>query len=470
MSVKKFLRRRSKHLDLIRICSCILFSLLLMVACGGSGGGGGGDGDPTDPPVTPVDATWQQSDILATATTDGASVRPVAKPDGDDLLYLAYFDLSGDTGSDPAIQFTTIQLSEGRAVNLEPETNIVTIDNSGTLGLALDANASPVMTYRGGTNRVTFCQGDQNDVMASIPNADGWNEYLAAMGFNPRNPAPQLQDGMVGDISDIAIDQNNNAHIIYTFLYEGCETINHKYLDLRYVRVDAQAPDEAPEGGSPTEETVQGNDYPEFNVVEGHNSVGHFAKIVLDADDRPLVFYDELALNIDNIINHDQGLHLASKDTLADDWVVEWVEQDVEVKAISAAVSSDGTIGVAYAVFLEEGNLDRHELRYAHRDMDGVWHPVVVDSSASVGTHCSLAFTNSGEPCIAYYTIKSHTGTTIQYRLRFASHSASGWAHENVELSGNVGNFNNLWFDSNDAPHVVTYNDSTNEILHLVKQ
>jgi hypothetical protein len=150
--------------------------------------------------------------------------------------------------------------------------------------------------------------------------------------------------------------------------------------------------------------------------------------------------------------------------------VVEWVEQDVEVKAISAAVSSDGTIGVAYAVYLEEDDLNRHELRYAHRDINGVWHPVVVDSSASVGTHCSLAFTNSGEPCIAYYTIKSHTGTTLQYRLRFASHGASGWAHENVELSGNVGNFNNLWFDSKDAPHIVTYDDSTNEILHLVKQ
>ena len=136
--------------------------------------------------------------------------------------------------------------------------------------------------------------------------------------------------------------------------------------------------------------------------------------------------------------------------------------------ALSASVSAqDGTIGVAYAVDTEEDDLAYKMLKYAVRTGSGEWDIVVVDESASVGTYCSLTYNADGDPLIAYYAIQSHTGRRLE-NLKLARRTDTGWELETVAEAGNVGRDNTLWVDSTGAPHIVTYNDTTNEILHYV--
>jgi hypothetical protein len=466
MSAKKSLRKHNKFLGLL--WCCILTGLVLGACGGGSSGGGsnGGDGG-TNPPTT-TEPTWQPADILSTVNSSGTSARVVAMPEGADLLHLAHFDKIDDENSTVEFHYLKIQLGETGPELLEEDTTHASIDNDRTLEMALDVSMTPLITYRGGSG-LNFCTQQQSDLMISMPSTNGWDEYTAAMGYNPRSPAEILQDGMVGDLSAIAVDSQNRAHIIYTFLYEGCDSINHKFHDLRYVRIDASAPG----GELVEEEIIQENDYPSFNEVgsDGHNSVGHHGDIVLDADEHPLVFYGEIMSDHNSVVNHDYGLRVAAKDGTTDEWAYEWVEKDVDVKAISAAVAQDGTVGVAYAILLEDEDeiYSRYLLKYAERDTQGDWNLNLADETASVGTHCALAFSTDNEPLIAYYAIKSHSQSDLN-ELRFAWRSSGSWQQETVASAGDIGRYNNLWVDANGYPNIVTYKSSSKEIRHYVKR
>jgi hypothetical protein len=469
MSARKSLRSRSKYLDALLIGCIGCIGCLLLLGCGGGSSGGGGNGEEDPSPTT--EAEWYKSTI-STVDYDIVSVHLVAQPEGDDTIHLAYYANSGDETYYGGIQYAKAMLSGNEATVVDSYTNVKMIDNSAALDLALDNQGQPLILYRGGSGR-TFCQGEQASVSVTKPGSTGWEEYDAAIGYVERNPAPVLQDGKSGTESTIVIDSSGNAHILFTFRYEGCETINHNYPDLRYVQVDSRNPVSEPED----EETVHGNIFPSFNVVEENNKVGFFCDVVLDNQERPLAFYSEE--DNEGIVATSNGLHMAWREGTPPEWRYEWVEEleDYEtVKAISAAVSPlDGTIGVAYAVETEEDELSYIMLKYAYRDTDGSWHPVVVDQTASVGTYCSLAFSPEGDPVIAYHAIQSHSGYDL-YDLKLAWGKTSGWELETVAQAGVVGTNNTLWIDADGAPNIVTLkvnsidNEMTNEILYYVKR
>jgi hypothetical protein len=446
---------------------CISASLLSVACGGGSSGGSGPESSPnTDPPVT--EATWQQAQVLTTISSSGTSIRVVSKAEEDNLVHMAYYDNVDDDAQTAELFYAKIQLNEDDIDLIEQSTQLNVLDNSNTLEMAFDTSNTPVLTYRGG-EELSLCSKKQSDIMMLMPGNGGWDEYMAAMGYNPRNPAEPLQDGMVGDVSAIAIDSQNRAHIIYTFLYEGCDSYNHAYPDLRYVRIDASNPD----GTQVEEETVHGNDYPSFNVVgsDGHNSAGHYGEIVLDSEDRPLVFYAEKESEHNSVVQYNRGLRFATRDEGSGEWTLEWIEPDVDVAAISAAVAADGTVGVAFALILnnEDERYKRHVLKYAQLNVDGNWVVEIVDNTASVGTHCSLAFSADNEPLIAYYAIKSHTQYDLN-DLRFAWRDNDTWEQEPVAQAGDVGWYNNLWVDSEGYPHIITHKRSPKEIRHYVKR
>ncbi len=95
---------------------------------------------------------------------------------------------------------------------------------------------------------------------------------------------------------------------------------------------------------------------------------------------------------------------------------------------------------------------------------NNTWTVETVDDSVSCGSYCSLAFNSQGQPAIAYYEIRSHTGYTLQ-NLKFARYIGDTWQTERVAQSGDIGKFNNLWFDGNDRAHIGTYSASQDEIL-----
>jgi hypothetical protein len=430
----------------------ILGGLANFISCGG--GGGGDSGSSTSVPNVTVENTWQKTSIR-NVNTSGlliANLKVIA--DSSDRLHVVHYGYSGDDNQPYAIEYSVWDLSFRQLEPLTESLVVATVDNSLTLDLALSNDGAPVLAYQGGEFRE--CGAEQSDVMISLSENGSWNEYLAAMGFVHRNPV--LTDGLAGADADVVIDSRGDVHVCYQFSYEGCDAMNHNYPDLRYVkRGGGQLDDES----SITEETIEGSLFPAFDYGI-QNSVGYHCQLVLDVAENPVAFY---AVKADQTNFGDQtaGLRVARR-TGEDTWQLDWVDEDCEVVALSAArFSGDDLLAVAYAVKENNGVNTVYYLRYAVFQ-NNAWTVATVDDKVSCGSFCSLAFDSQGQPAIAYYEIRSHTGYALQ-NLKFARLSDATWQTERVAQSGDIGKFNNLWFDGNDRAHIGTYSASQNEIV-----
>jgi len=118
---------------------------------------------------------------------------------------------------------------------------------------------------------------------------------------------------------------------------------------------------------------------------------------------------------------------------------------------------------VAYAEKENNGIHTVYYLKFAQFKNDS-WQVATVDDSVSCGSYCSLAFNSAGQPAIAYYEIRSHTGRALQ-NLKFAQMTGGTWQTEQVAQSGDIGKYNNLWFDGNDRAHITTYSASQDAII-----
>jgi hypothetical protein len=281
---------------------------------------------------------------------------------------------------------------------------------------------------------------------------------LGAIGFVHRNPV--LTDGLAGADADVVVDSRGDLHLCYQFSYEGCDAMNHNYPDLRYVkRTRGQLDNES----SISEETIEGSLFPAFDYGI-QNSVGYHCQLLLDAAENPLAFY-AVAADQTNFGDQTAGLRMARR-TGDGSWQLDWVEEDCEVVALSAArFEADDTLAVAYAVKENNGVNTVYYLKYAQFANES-WQVEMVDDSVSCGSYCSLAFNSDGQPAIAYYEIRSHTGRTLQ-NLKYAQRIEDSWQTEGVAQSGDIGKYNNLWFDGNDRAHIATYSASQDEIILL---
>jgi hypothetical protein len=430
------------------IAFAILLCLVNLNGC--SGGGGGSSDSPTDPDRSSTDDPWQQTSIRSLQSSGllTANVKVIA--DAGDRMHIAHYVNSGD---DFAVEYGVWDLSFRALETLAAPQVVAIIDNSAALDLALDTDGTPVVVYQGGEFRE--CGSEQSDVMVSLAQNGSWSEYLGALGFVHRNPV--LTDGLAGADADVVVDSNGDIHICYQFSYEGCDAMNHNYPDLRYVkRSRGQLGDEA----SISEETIEGSLFPAFDYGI-QNSVGYYCQLVLDAAETPVAFY---AVQADQTNFGDQTAGLRAARRSGDGtWQLEWVEEDCEVVALSAARSElDDTLAVAYAVKENNGVSTVYYLKFA-QFKDDSWQVATVDDSASCGSYCSLAFNSAGQPAIAYYEIRSHTGRALQ-NLKFAQMSGGAWQTIPVAQSGDIGKYNNLWFDGNDRAHIASYSASQDEI------
>jgi hypothetical protein len=292
--------------------------------------------------------------------------------------------------------------------------------------------------------------------MISLAENGSWNEYLGAMGFVHRNPV--LTDGLAGADTDVVVDSHGDVHLCYQFSYEGCDAMNHNYPDLRYVKRERGLLNDE---SSINEETIEGSLFPAFDYGI-QNSVGYHCQLLLDASEKPVAFY-AVAADQTNFGDQTQGLRAARR-TGDGTWQLEWVEENCEVVALSAARSEvEDTLAVAYAVKENNGVNTVYYLKFA-QFKNGYWQVETVDDSVSCGSYCSLAFNSSGQPAIAYYEIRSHTGRALQ-NLKFAQMAGNAWQTEQVALSGDIGKYNNLWFDGNDRARITTYSASQDKII-----
>ncbi len=427
----------------------ILFGLVNLNSCNE----GGSDSSSSDA-VVPEESAWQRTSIRSVNATGLLIANLKVIADSSDRLHVVHYGDSGDDAYPYAIEHSVWDLSFRQLEPLSENLVVTTLDNSLTLDLALDSDGIPVLVYQGGEFRE--CGAEQSDVMISLAENGSWNEYLAAIGFVHRNPV--LTDGLAGADANVVIDSRGDMHVCYQFSYEGCDAMNHNYPDLRYVkRGRALLNNES----SITEETIEGSLFPAFDYGI-QNSVGYHCQLVLDTAENPVAFY---AVKADQTNFGDQtsGLRVARRSGDGT-WQPDWVDEDCEVVALSAArFAGDDTLAVAYAVKANNGFNTVYYLKYASFQ-NNTWTVETVDDSVSCGSYCSLAFDSQGQPAIAYYEIRSHTGYTLQ-NLKFARYIGDTWQTEQVAQSGDIGKFNNLWFDGNDRAHIGTYSASQDEIV-----
>lgn len=410
-----------------------LAPLLAILLFGGCGGGGGGA------PAAPQDsgpAPWKRVAVKTLAVNGLTTPSLRAVVDATGRAHLSFFEASGDPDRPYRIEYLSWDVADASGPAPSAGEEVARVDSCGDLSLALTGGAAPLVLYQGGAERA--CNNNQSDAMLAVRAAAGWEEHTAATGFVRRNPT--LPDGLAGSDLALAADAAGHLHAVYQVRYEGCDAMNFRYPELRYVRMDEAHPEGA------VEETVEGNDYGGTN--QQVSAGGHVA-MALSGAGEPIVFYAA------RLSDGQQGLRVARR--TGDTWVREWVEVGCEIGGVSAAAApGDGEVAAAYQVtrYLDGRDSD-HLLRLATRGASG-WVPVTVDDRTRCGDDPSLAFDPQGRPAVAYRDVETYGGSPLR-NLKLARFEGSAWSSEVVSTEGDVGLYNRLFIDPQGRFTVFTY-------------
>jgi len=422
--------------NLFNVLLTLSMAAFLFSACGGSSGGGNNaDGDSEENQTY----EWTQSVIGSSLDSGGLlSPRVSAARGSDGKIHVAYFNDSDTNVTDYEINYIVTDMNTlGGSAEA-----VISVDNTSSLSLSLRPDNSPVVAYQGG--EVRECNFEKrSDAMFSVRQSGSWNEYTGAIGVVDRNPT--LPDGLAGKELSVVVDSAGYIHIAYQFFYEGCDDQNFTYPDIMYVKKDPAAL-----AAQVTEEVVEGNTYGDTNI---QNSTGTHAVITLDSQGDPAIFYYA------TLSDKTTGLRVARKKN--NTWESEWIETACEIGDISAATAGDGSLAVAYYVKSCTNKNDTHLLRYA-KEQSLSWSVQTVDDTVKAGNYCSLAFSTSGVPAIAYYALESYSGRSLK-DLYFAQLNGDSWDREVVASTGDIGLYNNLLFDG-ESPIIISYSSTDKTI------
>ncbi len=445
--------RINKHLK-----ASLIAAAIVNVSCGGT----------PNRPRDDVEAEVAKSPWIKTAiakVTDGGllSTNSAAVPDQEspNLIHFVYLVDAHEVTEEepePPIEYTLRHLVwDTESASAVSETDIVTLDNTLEFALKADPNNNLYVAYRGGNE--AHCNTQQSDTMLAVKpaNTTTWTEYLGGMGYSgTRNPA--YTDGDAGDYPSIAIDSNGNVHMAFQFFWEGCDSNNALHPDVLYVQKSAGAFDSF---DIADEESVEGNNY--NNNYQ--NAVGFFNSIILDAEENPVVFHGARELNYT-----EYGLRVSRR--IEGAWQSEWVDRGCFIGDVSAALSPEGNIAVAYyvddcTVHMSYTEDDEKALRYAFLDEEG-WHIDIVDEATKAGLYTKLAFDSLGNPAIVYYETESYgigkQRDLFNLKLAYWEEENQRWFRQRVEEAGDVGMYNSLWFDAEDNIHISSFSKTDNTI------
>ena len=438
-------------ISMVRICRPVRYSMLVaamisLFTLNGCGGAPGNSSSPEPPDIDPPSSTWQKT--LVTQINAGGLLSPEvnAFPDSTGKVHITYIT-DNQAGSMYDVHYLVHDMQAGIAQSVSQPESVALIDNSRNLDLALDHNNVPVIVYQGGDVRECGSE-QQSDAMLSIKGNAVWQEYTGATGIVERNPV--FTDGLAGTEVSVAFDSEGDVHIAYQFLYEGCDSMNFQYPDLYYVKKQRTALNDS----GTVEEVVEGNQYGGPNM---QNRAGDFPVLVIDESDNPVIFYYA------ELQDTTKGLRVARRNG-AGTWEKEWIETGCEIGGISAAMNNQGVLGAAYYIKqCTDGRSDTHFLKYVQQDGSS-WTVQTVDDTILCGKYPSLSFDTSGFPAIAYYEIESHSGYDLK-NLRLARFKDGSWSdRDRIASEGDIGLYNNLWFDADDAPVIISYSQTDTSI------
>ena len=448
----------------------LLFFLFLSGCNGGDGEKEKGDDPSGSDPIQGTEE-WVMH-IIKHIDAEGLLVPQVsAKLGNDGDVRIAYFSDGTDYGTENRYNINLLTwdpltdqiVSEEKLDPMPPESGGEGLDNCNPLALTLGNIDYPVIAYQGGNYRDQGPSGgEQSDVMFSIRNDQGWDEYLGAMGYVERNP---FYDGLAGSDMSAAVDSLGNIHICYQFYYEGMDSYNFDYPDLNYVKHNGNTLNNliADSAWADVEETVYGSVFTDTSAT--HRSVGYGCKLLLDDSNNPVVFFIE-----HTDYSNTYGLWFARRESDGT-WTRQWVDKvslGWAIGEISAAKAPDGSFAVAYSkVCLSCSDDEGDHLKYAAQSGNS-WNVQVVDESSICGHSPSLAFNAQGNPAIAYYDLRSHSGHNREY-LKIVQREGSAWTSETVSEDDDFGHHNSLWFDANDKPFICSYSEDDDDIAIFEK-
>jgi hypothetical protein len=396
--------------------------------------------------------------------------------DSEDLAHIAYLN-----DDDDSLQYA-FQLAPNGGFTVE------TIDDvSGFLdeypSLALDSTDTPhVSFYRVGYPSIST---EASVNYATRLGDDNWTSstlatgLLAAQVFDQIRRSPldirEILSG-VGLFNSLAIDSYDNAHIAY---------YNDDNDNLEYA--------------------YGGPGWWSFETVDSFESVGGFASLSLDAQDRPQISY---ARQSELTGSFGGALKYAIK--LGDHWRTMYVDMigafppDVSSGRTSTTIVVDAannphilyydfsTGDLKYAVrnkwdiqvvglvgtLMEPSNrnvtLDSLGLPHIafggdslyHGYFDGsMWQFELVDPSATAGAFASIDIDEKDNISIAYYD--SANGGELKY-ARFSVKDAA-WTIETVDSNGDVGKFASLILDYQDRPNIAYFDETNDNLKYALK-
>lgn len=437
--------------------------------------------DPNPGELTDNETYWEEFKLIEPKRNGLMNPYFDAVIDSDKNIHIVYYSVSAQAESDSDLLYDlnyAIWNSATQEFSPHPTAPIITTQNhSDRIALAMDGQNQLYVSYRGGGIRA--CEGGEKpgDAMFSVFDGTQWTEYTGAIGFVERSGGA-LQDGHAGNNTDLVVDEEGNTHIIYQFLYEGCDATNFSYPDLFYAGKMPSQFESDVRSDADIEEQVSGNDADNGGTFQ--NKTGDVTDIILDANGNPLVFYYS-----EDSTRTGYGLFMGYRDE-ENNWITEAIREDCKVEDISAGLAPNGDIHVAYVIEIcnDETGDSKFSLRHARKlapkevePEDGgpaeiiefEWENGYIEDGIQVGgigRHLSMVMNKNGLPQIAYFELQSYADQDLQNLTSVEVNVQGTYTHKDISRWNDIGRYNKMITDQDGEIYVLSYSTDGHSI-HL---